>query len=224
MWQPHAALIPIYCNQARPVRLPLPIIPGVNATAHPFGGFGLTSGSVLNERNHGLILVTARCQRRAGLNLLRGGLGGSPFGGEVIVVLPVPCCARRAPGLALDGCSRAVIAHAEFLAALAFFSGAYAVAFSLLFLRKAGPSGVGGFLVFGGACSGFAAGIGGFGLLGACFAGVSRLGEDEGELERAAYCTCVQGSMSTLSTLLLEHHLKELKLPTFLREYRKLAT
>ena len=41
MWQPHAALIPIYCNQARPVRLPLPIIPGVNATAHPFGGFGV---------------------------------------------------------------------------------------------------------------------------------------------------------------------------------------
>ena len=29
--------------------------------------------------------------------------------------------------------------------------------------------------------------------------------------------------MSTRSTLLLEHHLKELKLPTFLREYRKLA-
>ena len=30
--------------------------------------------------------------------------------------------------------------------------------------------------------------------------------------------------MSTRSTLLLEYHLKELKLPTFLREYRKLAT
>ena len=30
--------------------------------------------------------------------------------------------------------------------------------------------------------------------------------------------------MSTRSTLLLEHHLKELKLPTFLREYRKRAT
>ena len=29
--------------------------------------------------------------------------------------------------------------------------------------------------------------------------------------------------MSTRSTLLLEHHLKELKLPTFIREYRKLA-
>ena len=31
------------------------------------------------------------------------------------------------------------------------------------------------------------------------------------------------GGMSNQSTLLLEHHLKELKLPTFLREYRKLA-
>ena len=29
--------------------------------------------------------------------------------------------------------------------------------------------------------------------------------------------------MSNRSTLLLEHHLKELRLPTFLREYRKLA-
>ena len=29
--------------------------------------------------------------------------------------------------------------------------------------------------------------------------------------------------MSNRTTLLLEHHLKELKLPTFLREYRRLA-
>ena len=29
--------------------------------------------------------------------------------------------------------------------------------------------------------------------------------------------------MTNRSTLLLEHHLKELKLPTFQREYRKLA-
>ena len=41
MCQPHAALIPIYWNRARPVRLPLPIIPGVNATTHRFGGFGI---------------------------------------------------------------------------------------------------------------------------------------------------------------------------------------
>ena len=32
-----------------------------------------------------------------------------------------------------------------------------------------------------------------------------------------------EGGMSNRSTLLLEHHLKELRLPTFLREYRKLA-
>ena len=30
--------------------------------------------------------------------------------------------------------------------------------------------------------------------------------------------------MSNKSTMLLEHHLKELKLPTFLREYDKLAS
>ena len=27
VWLPHATLIPIYWNQAKPVRLPLPIIP-----------------------------------------------------------------------------------------------------------------------------------------------------------------------------------------------------
>ena len=32
-----------------------------------------------------------------------------------------------------------------------------------------------------------------------------------------------EGGRSNRSTLLLEHHLKELRLPTFLREYRKLA-
>ena len=38
---PHAALIPIYWNLAGPVRLPLPIIHGVNANDHLVGGFGL---------------------------------------------------------------------------------------------------------------------------------------------------------------------------------------
>ena len=37
---PHAALIPIYWNRANPVRLPLLIIHGVNASDHRFGGFG----------------------------------------------------------------------------------------------------------------------------------------------------------------------------------------
>ena len=39
---PHAALIPIYWNRAYPVRLPLPIIHGVNASDHRFGGFGIS--------------------------------------------------------------------------------------------------------------------------------------------------------------------------------------
>ena len=44
-WLPHAALIPLYWNQARPVRLPLPIILCVIATAHRFGGFGFNTAS-----------------------------------------------------------------------------------------------------------------------------------------------------------------------------------
>ena len=40
---------PLYWNQARPVRLPLPIIPCVNATAHRFGGFGFTFFSTLTQ-------------------------------------------------------------------------------------------------------------------------------------------------------------------------------
>ena len=39
---PHAVLITICWNLAWPVRLPLPISPGVNASANPFGGFGVT--------------------------------------------------------------------------------------------------------------------------------------------------------------------------------------
>ena len=41
---PHAVLITIYWNLAWPVRLPLPISPCVNASANPFGGFGLNLG------------------------------------------------------------------------------------------------------------------------------------------------------------------------------------
>ena len=44
VWLPHAALIPSIGIQARPVRLPLPIILCVIATAHRFGGFGLDLG------------------------------------------------------------------------------------------------------------------------------------------------------------------------------------
>ena len=41
MWLPHAVPIPICWNRTCSVRPPLPIIPGVNASAHRFGGFGL---------------------------------------------------------------------------------------------------------------------------------------------------------------------------------------
>ena len=45
-WLSHAVLIPIYWNQAWIVRLPLPISPCVNASAPPFGGSGLSFGSL----------------------------------------------------------------------------------------------------------------------------------------------------------------------------------
>ena len=44
---PHTALIPIYWNRACPIRLPLPIIPRVNASGHRFGGFGFQHRRVL---------------------------------------------------------------------------------------------------------------------------------------------------------------------------------
>ena len=41
-------------HRAWPVPLPLPIIPGVNASAHHFGGFGLnTAGSAIDNRDSG---------------------------------------------------------------------------------------------------------------------------------------------------------------------------
>ena len=40
---PHAALILIYWDLARPVRLPLPIIHGSTTRTSRFGGFGLRS-------------------------------------------------------------------------------------------------------------------------------------------------------------------------------------
>ena len=45
----HAALIPIYWNLAWPVRPPLPINPGVNASVHRFGGFGFRNLSWSKE-------------------------------------------------------------------------------------------------------------------------------------------------------------------------------
>ena len=43
---------------------------------------------------------------------------------------------------------------------------------------------------------GFSAGLDGFAVFGTRVAGVGRLGEDEGELERTAYCTGVRGQPS----------------------------
>ena len=64
---PHAALITIYWDLARPVRLPLPIIPCVNASDHRFGGFGvkrmaLTNGSLVYDSNQSLGDVYAAVQ------------------------------------------------------------------------------------------------------------------------------------------------------------------
>ena len=74
--------------------------------------------------------------------------------------------AFRASCLPFDGRAWAILAKAEFLAALPILNGASAPEFQLLLLSEAGPRGLGRFLVFGGACSCFAAGIGGFTLLG----------------------------------------------------------
>ena len=50
-------------------------------------------------------------------------------------------------------------------------------------------------------------------------------GEREHHLRRGLHGPAVgEGGMNQRSTLLLEHHLKELKLPSFLREYGKMAT
>ena len=43
--------IPIYWNRAWPVRLSLPIIPGVDASSHRFGGFGLSNPYNLRTSN-----------------------------------------------------------------------------------------------------------------------------------------------------------------------------
>ena len=47
---PHAVLITIYWNLAWPVRLPLPISPCVNASANPFGGFGLNRPNTTRDQ------------------------------------------------------------------------------------------------------------------------------------------------------------------------------
>ena len=58
---PHAASIPIYWNRAWPVRLPLPIIPGINASAHLFGGFGLKNIAMVPPECDGQVASTGFC-------------------------------------------------------------------------------------------------------------------------------------------------------------------
>lgn len=65
-------------------------------------------------------MVTNRCLRRACLVLLDGALGGSPFGRNVLVALPVFFCAGFASGLALDRFVAAIPAQAEYLGFLPF--------------------------------------------------------------------------------------------------------
>ena len=68
---------------------------------------------------------------------------------------------------------------------------------SLLF-SEAWSGSIGGGLAIGGVRVGFVSGLDGFALLGRCVARVSRLGEDEGELESTTYCTCVRAICSNL--------------------------
>ena len=63
---------------------------------------------------------------------------------------------------------------------------------SLLF-SKAWSSSIGGGPAIGGVRVCFVSGLDAFSFSGTRVAGVGRLGEDEGELERTAYCTCVWG-------------------------------
>ena len=86
----------------------------------------------LHERNHNLILVATRWQRRAGLILLRSGLGGLPFGFSAPTLLPVFFCARRASGLVRDCWLGAGPAYAKLLRPLSsLFSKVSGVLFAL---------------------------------------------------------------------------------------------
>ena len=115
-----------------------------------------------------------------------------------LFALGLPCpsvCldAIWATGLAFDCLVWAVLAEAEFLAALTVLGGAYPPQFPLFLFSKSGSSWLCGWPALGGGRSGFASRVGGFAFLGTCVAGVSRLGEDEGELESTTYCTGVRG-------------------------------
>ena len=63
---------------------------------------------------------------------------------------------------------------------------------SLLF-SEAWSGSIGGGLAIGGVRVGFVSGLDGFAVFGTRVAGVGRLGEDEGELERTTYGTGARG-------------------------------
>ena len=133
------------------------------------------SGCVLIEGKHALTLVTTRWQRSVKLILLRSFLVGLPFSGSFLIVPLVFSGALRATDLALYGFALAVFTQAALIAALPILGGAYAPELPLLLLSEARTGG-----------------IGGFAWLWRPAAGVSRLEEDECELERTAYCTFVR--------------------------------
>ena len=65
--------------------------------------------------------------------------------------------------------------------------------FPCLLFSEALSGSIGGGLAIGGVRVCFVSGLDGFAVFGTRVAGVGRLGEDEGELERTTYCTCARG-------------------------------
>ena len=75
-----------------------------------------------------------------------------------------------ATGLAFDCLVWAVLAEAEFLAALKVLGGAYPPQFPLFLFSESGPGWLCGWPALGGGRSGFASRVGGFAFLGTCVA------------------------------------------------------
>ena len=81
---------------------------------------------------------------------------------------------------------------------------------SLLF-SEAWSGSNGGGLAIGGVRVGFVSGLDGFAVFWTRVAGVGRLGEDEGELERTAYCTCVRRGVTHQAAQVVEERLRSLR-------------
>ena len=65
--------------------------------------------------------------------------------------------------------------------------------FPRLLFSEAWSGSIGDGLAIGGVRVCFVSGLDGFAVFETRVAGVGRLGEDEGELERTTYCTCARG-------------------------------